>query len=198
MGDHASLSFTISQSLLRLMSIESVMPSNHPILCCPLLLLPSVFASIRVFSKNWLFASGGQSIGTSASASVLPMNIQGWYPLGLTGLISLLSKGLSRVFTSWATWEAHGSTYITLKHKTASTQKCSWAIKNTECWRIDAFKLWCWRRVLKVPWIARESIQSTLKEFSSGYSLVGLMLKLKLQYFGHLIWRTDSFEKTWC
>ena len=82
------------------MSIESVMPSNHPILCCPLLLLPSVFASIRVFSKSQLFASGGQSIGTSASASVLPMNIQGWYPLGLTGLISLLSKGLSGVFSS--------------------------------------------------------------------------------------------------
>ena len=82
------------------MSIESVMPSNHPILCCPLLLLPSIFASIRVFSKSRLFASGGQSIGTSASASVLPMNIQGWYPLGLTGLISLLSKGLSRVFSS--------------------------------------------------------------------------------------------------
>ena len=88
------------------MSIESVMPSNHPILCCPLLLLPSVFASIRVFSKNRLFASGGQSIGTSASASVLPMNIQGWYPLGLTGLISLLSKGLSRVFTS-TTFQKH-------------------------------------------------------------------------------------------
>ena len=63
----------------------------------------------------------------------------------------------------------------------------SWTMKKAECQRIDAFELWCWRRVLKVPWIARESNQSTLKEFSSGYSLVGLMLKLKLQYFGHLI-----------
>ena len=84
----ASLSFTISQSLLRLMSTESVMPSNHLILCPPLLLLPSIFHSIRVFSES-VFASGGQSIGVSASASVLPMNIQDWFPLGLTGLISL-------------------------------------------------------------------------------------------------------------
>ena len=63
----------------------------------------------------------------------------------------------------------------------------SWTRKKAECRRIDAFELWCWRRVLKVPWIARESNQSTLKEFSPGYSLVGLMLKLKLQYFGHLM-----------
>ena len=85
-----SLSFTISQSLLKLMSIESVMPSNHLILCCPLLLLPSVFPSIRVlFPVSKLLASGGQNIGTSPSASVLPVNIQDWYPLGLTGLISL-------------------------------------------------------------------------------------------------------------
>ena len=73
----ASLSFIISRSLLRLMSIEPVMPSNHLILCHPLLLLPSIFPSIRVFPMSWLFTSGGLSIGTSASASVLPMNIQG-------------------------------------------------------------------------------------------------------------------------
>ena len=96
----ASLSFTISQSLLELMSIESVMPSNHLILCCPLLLLPSIFHSIRVFSNELAFASDGQSIGASASASVLHMNIKGLFPLGLTGLISLLSKGLSRVFSN--------------------------------------------------------------------------------------------------
>ena len=89
----ASLSFTISHSLLRLMAIESVMPSNHLILCCPLLLLPSIFPRIKVFStESALFASGGQSTGASASASSLPMNIQGWFPLGLTGLISLQSK----------------------------------------------------------------------------------------------------------
>ena len=93
----ASLSFTISQSLIKLMSIESVMPYSHLILCCPLLLLPSIFPSIRVFPMSQLFASGGQSIGVSAS--VLPKNIQDSFPLGLTGLISLLSKRLSRVFS---------------------------------------------------------------------------------------------------
>ena len=71
----------------------------------------------------------------------------------------------------------------------------SWTVKKTEC-RIDAFELWCWRRLLRVPWTARRSNQSILKEISPGYSLEGLMLKLKLQYFGHLMRRTDSSEKT--
>ena len=69
-------------------------------------------------------------------------------------------------------------------------------IKKAECQRIDAFELWCWRRLLKVPWTARRSNQSILKEISPEYSLEGLMLKLKLQYFGHLMQRTDSLEKT--
>ena len=68
--------------------------------------------------------------------------------------------------------------------------------KKAEYWRTDAFELWCWRRLLRVPWTARRSNQSILKEINPGYSLEGLMLKLKLQYFGHLMWRTDSFEKT--
>ena len=85
----ASLFFTISQNLLKLMFIESMMPSNHLILCHPLILLPSIFPSIRVFLMSQLFTSGGQSIRASASSSVLPMNIQDWFPLGLTGLISL-------------------------------------------------------------------------------------------------------------
>ena len=72
----------------------------------------------------------------------------------------------------------------------------SWTIKKAEHWRINAFELWCWRRLFRVPWTARRSNQSILKEISPEYSLEGLMLKLKLQYFGHLIWRTDSFEKT--
>jgi len=72
----------------------------------------------------------------------------------------------------------------------------SWTIKKTECWRIDAFELWCWRRLLRVPWTARRSNESILQEISPGCSLEGLMLKLKLQYFGHLIRRVDSFEKT--
>ena len=72
----------------------------------------------------------------------------------------------------------------------------SWTIKKVEHWRIDVFELWCWRRLLRVPWAARRSNQSILKEISPEYSLEGLMLKLKLQYFGHLIQRTDSLEKT--
>ena len=72
----------------------------------------------------------------------------------------------------------------------------SWTIKKAECQRIDAFVLWSWRRFLRVPWTARRSNQSTLKEISPGCSLEGLMLKLKLQYFGHLMRRADSFEKT--
>ena len=69
--------------------------------------------------------------------------------------------------------------------------------KKTEGWRIGAFELWCWRRLLRVPWTARRSNQSILKEISPEYSLEGLMLKLKLQYFGHLMWRADSCEKIW-
>ena len=99
----ASLSITNSQSLLKLMSIESLMSSNHLILCHLHFLLPPIFPSIRIFSNGQLCASGGQSIG--ASASVLSMTIQGWFPLGLTVLISLLSKGLTRVFSSTAVWK---------------------------------------------------------------------------------------------
>jgi len=77
------------------------------------------------------------------------------------------------------------------------TYRCeSWTIKKAEHRRIDAFELWCWRRLLRVPWTARRSNQSILKEINPEYSLEGLMLKLKLQYFGHLIQRTDSLEKT--
>ena len=72
----------------------------------------------------------------------------------------------------------------------------SWTVKKAECRRIDAFELWCWRRLLRVPWTARRSNQSILKEISPGYSLEGMMLKLKLQYFGHLMRRVDSLEKT--
>ena len=71
-----------------------------------------------------------------------------------------------------------------------------WTVKKAECWRIDAFELWCWRRLLRVPWTARRSNQSILREISPGIPLEGLMLKLKLQYFGHLMRRVDSLEKT--
>ena len=72
----------------------------------------------------------------------------------------------------------------------------SWTVKKAEHWRIDAFELWCWRRLLRVPWTARRSNETILKEISPGCSLVGLMLKLKLQYFGHVMWLADSFETT--
>ena len=72
----------------------------------------------------------------------------------------------------------------------------SWTLKKVECQRIDAFELWCWRRLLRVPWTARRSNQSILKEISPEYSLEGVLLKLKLLYFGHLVQRADSFEKT--
>ena len=94
---HTSLSVTNSWSSPKPMSIESVMPSNRLALCYPLLLLPSIFPSIRVFSR---VVSSHHCIGVSGSAWILPTNIQGWFPWGLTGLISLLSKGFSRVFSS--------------------------------------------------------------------------------------------------
>ena len=78
-----------------------------------------------------------------------------------------------------------------------TTEYCeSWTVKKAERWRIDAFELWCWRRLFRVPWTAKRSNQSILKEISPGCSLEGLMLKLKLQYFGNLMWRADSLEKT--
>ena len=96
----ASLSITNSQDLPKLMSNESVMPFNHLLLCHLLLLLPSIFPSIKVFCMSLFFASGGQSIGASTSASVLPRNILDWFPLGFAGCISLQSKGLSRFFSN--------------------------------------------------------------------------------------------------
>ena len=110
----AFLSFTVSQSLLKLMSIELVMLSTHLILCLPLLPLPSNLCQHQSFPMSLLFASGGQSIGASASASVLPMNIQGWFPLGLTGWISLQSKGLSRVFSPAPQFESINSSVLRL------------------------------------------------------------------------------------
>ena len=122
-----SLSLTISQSLLKFMSIPLVMPSSHLILWGPLLLLPLIFPTIRVFSNELVFASGGQNIGASASASVLPMSIQGWFPLKLTSLISLLSKGLSRVFYS-TTVQRH-QFFSTLPSLTSRSHNCTWPLE---------------------------------------------------------------------
>ena len=101
----ASLSFTISWSLLRFMSIKLVMLSYHLMLCCTLLFLPLIFPSIRVFSNESALPIRWPNIGASASQSVPPVNIQGWFPLGSTGLFSLQSKKLSRVFSSSAVWK---------------------------------------------------------------------------------------------
>ena len=127
-----SLSATNSQSLLKLMPTESVMPSNHLILCLSLLFLPSIFPSIRIFSMSWLFASSSQSIGTPASASVLPMNIQGWFPLGLTGLISLQSKGLLRIFSSTTVQ----------KHRFFGAQSSLWSNSSICTWLLETPWLW--------------------------------------------------------
>ena len=149
------------------------MPSNHLILCRPLLLLSSIFPSIRSFQMSQLFTSGGQSIVVSASTSVPPVNTQDY-------LDSILK---SRAITL--------STKVHLVKATVfPVVRCgceSWTIKKSECQRIDAFELWYWRRLLRVAWTARRSNQSILKEISPEYVLEGLMLKLKLQYFGHLM-----------
>ena len=106
----ASLSIINSRSLLKLMSIKLVMPSNHLILCCPL--LSQSLPASRSFQMSQFSASGGQSIGVSASASVLAMNIRDWFPLGLTGWISLQSKGLSRVFSTTTQFKSINSSAL--------------------------------------------------------------------------------------
>ena len=118
----ASLSITNSRSLPKPISIESVMPSNHLILCHPLLLLPSIFTSM-----SWLFTSGSQSTGVSASASVLSVNIQDWFPLGWTAWISLQSKGLSRVFSD-TTFQ---------KHQFFSAQPSLWSNFHIRMWLLE-------------------------------------------------------------
>ena len=118
---------SLSPGICSLMSIEWVMPSNHLILHYPLLLLPSIFPSIRVFSNEKLFSSGGQNLGISASASVLPVNIQDWFPLGWTGWISLQSKGLSRVF----------SNTTVQKHQFLGTQLSLWPNSHICTWLLE-------------------------------------------------------------
>ena len=137
---HASLSIPSSQSLLRLMSIKLEMPSKHLILCCPLLLLPSIFPSIRVFSSESVLCISWPKYWISASASVLSMNIQDWFPLGLTGLISLQSKELSKVFSSSTVqkaWILRRSTFfmVHLSHTYMTTGKTiTLTTKMDLCW----------------------------------------------------------------
>ena len=113
-----------------------------------------------------------------------------FYKYLLNGQISSLHIWISKV-------KAYSLTLFMITYVTVVMYGCeSWTVKKAERWRIDAFELWCWRKLLRVPWTARWSNQSILKEISPGISLEGMMLKLKLQYFGHLMWRVDSLEKT--
>ena len=131
----APLSSIISWRLLRFISIELVMLSNHFILCHPLLLLPSIFPNIRIFT------TGGQSNGASGSASVLPVTIQGWFPLGLTGSISLLSKGLSRVFSNTTIG----------KHQSFGTQPYLWSNSHIRIQLLEKPQLWLYGPLL-IKW----------------------------------------------
>ena len=123
---------SLSLSLFKLKSIDSVMLSNHLFLCCPLLLLPSLSLRIRVFSSESALHIRWPSIRASVSASVLPMNVQGWCPLGLTSLISLLSKGLSRVFSSTTVW----------KHQVFGIQPSLWFNSHSRTWLLKKPYLW--------------------------------------------------------
>ena len=124
-------SITNSRSLLKLMSVELVMPSNHLILWCPLFFFLQSFPPSVSFTMSWLFASSGQGIRASASASVLPMNIQDWFPLGLIGLISLQYKGLSRVFSSTTIW----------KHQFSGSQPSLWSNSHIYIWLLKKYSL---------------------------------------------------------
>ena len=178
----ASLSFTISQSLLKLISIESTMPSNHLIICSipspHALNLPSIW-----WPEYWSF-----------SFSIRPFN----------EYVHSATLETTKYTKKPNIWRSLNSFTLPTKVRLVKAMVfpvvmygCgSWTIKKTEHRRIDAFELWCWRRLLRVPWTARRSNQSSLKEISPECSLEGLMLKLKLQYFGHLMRTADSFEKT--
>ena len=140
----ASLSFTISWSLLKLMSIELVTPSNHLIFCHPLLLSPQSFPASGSFPLSRLFASGGRSIGTSASASVLPVNNQGWFPLGLTGFISFLSKERQALMNLDCVIKSRDITLPSSSYGFSSSHeqlwelnhKCGWMPKNWCFWTV--------------------------------------------------------------
>ena len=139
--------------------------------------------------KQWqtLFGGAPKSLQMVAAAMKLRYLLLGRKPM--TNLDSILKSRVITLQTKLHLIKAMVFPVVMYEYE-------SWNIKKAECWRIDAFELWCWKRLLRVPWTARRSNQSILKEISPEYSLEGLMLKLKLQDFGHLMWRTDSFEKT--
>ena len=193
------------------------MPFSHLILCHPLLLLPPIPPSIRVFSsestlcmrwpKYWSFSF---SIIPSKEIPGLISFIMDWLDL-LASANGDCSHEIKRRLLLGRKVMPNLDSILKRRDITLSTKVRlvkavvfpavmygyqSWTIKKAECRRTDAFELWCWKRLLRVPWTARRSKQSILKEISPEYSLEGLMLKLKLQYFGHLMRKTDSLEKT--
>ena len=139
----ASLSFTISWSLLKLMSIELVMLSNHLFLCHPLLLLPLVLPRFRVFSSESALLIRWPKYWNISFRSVLPMNIQGWFPLGLPGLISFQSKGLSRVFSSTTIW----------KHQFFGAQLSWWSNSHIRTWLLEKPELWLYQPLLATDYM---------------------------------------------
>ena len=157
-------------------------------------MVPPCGASVWGFRiQGWLAGIANTSAGTATWCCSKEPNL--WVHLG-----SNLNSVSSSVIC------AYNVCYITLPTKVCIVKAMvfpvvvygceSWSIKEAEHWKTDPFKLWCWRRFLRVPWTVRRSNQSILKEINPGYSLEGLMLKLKLQYFGHLMGRTDPLEKT--
>ena len=153
------------------------MPSSHLILCHPLLFLPPIPPSIRVLSNE----------------STLHMRWPKYWSFSLSIIPSKEIPGLISFRMDWPT-KVHLVKAMVFPVVMYGSE--SWTVKKAECRRIDAFELWCWRRLLRVPWTARRSNQSILKEISPGISLKGMMIKLKLQYFGHLMRTVDSLEKT--
>ena len=158
----APLSSTMSQSLLKFMSIELVMLSSHFIFCHPFSFCPQSFPASGSFPMSWLLASGSQSIRLSASASVFSMNIQDWSPLGWTGLISLQSKGLSRVFSNTTAWN----------HKFFGAQLSLWSNSHIHTWLLEKPWLWPYRPLLAkwcfcflihYPHLSRKQCQRMLK-----------------------------------
>ena len=161
------------------MSIESMMSSSHLILCRPLFLLPPIPPSIRVFSNE----------------STLRMRWPEYWSFSFS--ISLSKEHLDSILKNRDTTLPTKVHLVKAMVFPVVMYGCeTWTIKKAEHRRTDVFELWCWRSLLRVPWTARRSNHSILKEISPGCSLEGLMLKLKLQYFGHLMQRADSFEKT--
>ena len=188
------LSIINSWSLLKFMSIESVVPSNHLFLCHPLTLLPSIFPSIRVFShesvlhirwsKYWSFSFNISPSNEYSGLISFRMDWMDFFAVQGT-LKSLLQHHSSKASILW-----HSAFFIVqLSHPNVTTGKTTGLIRQIFVGKVMSMLLW-------VPWTARRSNQSILKEINPGCSLEGLMLKLKLQYFGHLMRRADSFEKT--